>query len=61
MSSLVGDVMARNVISVREQAQYEDIVVVMRERGFSAMTHPAISIRPDAPVAEAARLSYPQR
>jgi len=109
MSSLVGDVMARNVVSVREHAQYKEIVLVMRERGFSAcpvldaddavigvvseddllvkeaypgkaaagllarrvnrnkargltarqlMTHPAISIRPDAPVAEAARIMH---
>jgi predicted transcriptional regulator len=36
MSGLAGDVMTGNVISVRGQAQYGDIVVVMRERGFSA-------------------------
>jgi CBS-domain-containing membrane protein len=108
MSSLVGEVMTRNVVSVREHAQFKDIVLVMRERGFSAcpvldaddavvgvvseddllvreayagqppgwlarrtnrakatgltarqlMTHPAISIRPDASVAEAARIMH---
>lgn len=109
MSSLVGDVMTRNVVSVREHAQYKEIVLIMRERGFSAcpvldaddavigvvseddllvkeaypgkpelgllarrfsrmkakgltarqlMTHPAISIRPDAPAAEAARIMH---
>jgi CBS-domain-containing membrane protein len=109
MSSLVGDVMTRNVVSVREHAPYKEIILVMRERGFSAcpvldvddavvgvvseddllvkeayagktparmlarrpnrtkatgltagqlMTHPAISIRPDAPVAEAARVMH---
>lgn len=109
MSSVVGDVMTRNVVSVREHAQYKDIILIMRERGFSAcpvlsaddavvgvvseddllvkeayagqtasgklarrlnrtkatgltarqlMTHPAISIRPDAPVAEAARIMH---
>jgi CBS domain-containing protein len=110
MSSVVGDVMTRNVVSVREQAQYKEIILVMRERAFSAcpvlnaddtvvgvvseddllvkeaysgpkgrsgfparildkpkatgltacqlMTHPAISIRPDAPVAEAARIMH---
>jgi predicted transcriptional regulator len=36
MSSSVSDVMTRSVISVREQAQYKDIILVMRERGFSA-------------------------
>jgi CBS-domain-containing membrane protein len=109
MSSLVSDVMTRNVVSVTERAQYKEILLVMRERGFSAcpvldaddavvgvvseddllvkeayagkagvgmlarrldrrkamgltarqlMTHPAISIRPDAPVAEAARIMH---
>jgi len=109
MSSLVSDVMTRNVVSVRERAQYKDIILIMRERGFSAcpvlnaddavvgvvseddllvkeayvgksapgllarrlnrmkatgmtarqlMTHPAVSIRPDAPVAEAARIMH---
>jgi CBS domain-containing protein len=110
MSSLVGDVMTRNVVSVRERAQFKDIILVMRERGFSAfpvldandavvgvvseddllvkeaysgpkstsgflarildqpkatglcagelMTHPAIVIRPDATVAEAARIMH---
>jgi CBS domain-containing protein len=109
MSSLVSDVMTRNVISVREHAQYKEIILVMLERGFSAcpvldaddavvgvvseddllvkeaypgkaaagllarpfnrtkatgltahqlMTHPAISIGPDAPVAEAARIMH---
>jgi CBS domain-containing protein len=108
MSSLVDDVMTRNVISVREKAQFKDIILVMRERGFSAcpvldaddrvvgvvseddllvkeayadqtsgwlarrltrakatgltagelMTHPAISVRPDASVAEAARIMH---
>ncbi len=109
MSSVVGDVMTRNVVSVREQAQYKDIILIMRERSFSAcpvldaddavigvvseddllvkeayagqaavgklarrvhrakatgliardlMTHPAISIRPDASVAEAARIMH---
>jgi CBS-domain-containing membrane protein len=109
MSSVVGDVMTRNVVSVRERAQYKDIILVMRERGFSAcpvlnaddavvgvvseddllvkeayagqtaaskisrrihhskatgltarqlMTHPAISSRPEAPVAEAARIMH---
>lgn len=36
MSSLVGKVMTRNVVSVRERAQYKDIILIMRERGFSA-------------------------
>lgn len=36
MSSLVSDVMTRNVVSVRERAQYKEIILVMRERGFSA-------------------------
>lgn len=108
MSSLVSDVMTRNVVSLREKAQFKDIILVMRERGFSAcpvldaddtvvgvvseddllvkeayadqtsgrlarrlnrakatgltarelMTHPAISVRPDAPVAEAARIMH---
>lgn len=110
MSSLVGDVMTRNVVAVREHAQFKEIILVMRERGFSAcpvldgddavvgvvseddllvkegyagptaragflarrfnrakatgltarelMTHPAISIRSDAPVAEAAHIIH---
>jgi CBS-domain-containing membrane protein len=109
MPSVVSDVMTRNVVSVREQAQFKDIILIMRERGFSAcpvlnaddavigvvseddllvkeayagqtavgklarrlhrakatgltalqlMTHPAISIRPDASVAEAARVMH---
>lgn len=109
MSSVVSDVMTRNVVSVREQAQYKEILLVMREHGFSAcpvldaddavvgvvseddllvkeaylsnaavgqlarrrnrtkamgltagqlMTHPAICIRPDAPVTEAARIMH---
>ena len=36
MSSLVGDVMTRNVVSVRERAQYTDIVLIMCKCGFSA-------------------------
>lgn len=108
MSSLVSDVMTRNVVSLREKAQFKDIILVMRERGFSAcpvldaddtvvgvvseddllvkeaysdqtsgrlarrlhrakatgltarelMTHPAIAVRPDASVAEAARIMH---
>jgi CBS-domain-containing membrane protein len=110
MSSLVSDVMTRNVVSVRERAQFKEIILVMREREFSAfpvldsddtvvgvvseddllvkeahsgpkgtsgflarildqpkatglcagelMTHPAIVIRPDATVAEAARMMH---
>jgi CBS domain-containing protein len=36
MSSHVRDVMTRNVVSVRESAEYKDIVRVMRRRGVSA-------------------------
>lgn len=36
MSSLVGDVMTRNVVSVPEHAQYREIVLVMRGRSFGA-------------------------
>jgi CBS domain-containing protein len=36
MASHVGEVMTRNVVSVREHAQFKDIVQVMRERHFSA-------------------------
>ena len=36
MTSRVGDVMTRNVVSLREQAQFKDILHVMRERKFSA-------------------------
>ncbi len=36
MTSRVGDVMTRNVISLRKQAQFKDILQVMRERKFSA-------------------------
>jgi len=36
MSSFVRDVMTRNVVSVRESAEYKDIVCVMRRRGVSA-------------------------
>ncbi|HUA40913.1 MAG TPA: CBS domain-containing protein [Streptosporangiaceae bacterium] len=112
MSSVVADVMTPNVVSVREHAQYKDIILIMRERGFSAcpvldandavigvvseddllvkeayagqepagklarlfhrtkataltarqlMTHPAISVRPDATVAEAARTMHVKR
>jgi CBS domain-containing protein len=36
MSSHVRDVMTRNVVSVRESAEYKDIVQVMQRRGVSA-------------------------
>jgi CBS domain-containing protein len=36
MATLVEDVMTRNVVSVRKRAQYKDIVLVMRDRKFSA-------------------------
>jgi len=36
MASLVSDVMTRNVVCVREGAEYKDIVQVMRRRGVSA-------------------------
>lgn len=50
MSSLVGNVMTRNVVSAREHAQFKDIVMVMCERGFSA-----------CPVLDVTRnVSYPQ-
>jgi len=108
MSSLVRDVMTRNVISVRESAEYKDIVHVMHARGVSAfpvldahdtlvgvvseddllvkeamlgaethglvrhhdrakaaaltagelMSHPAVTVSPDATLAEAARIMH---
>jgi len=36
MTSLVSDVMTRNVVSLRTHAQFKDIVHVMRKRRFSA-------------------------
>lgn len=36
MTSLVADVMTRNVVSVREYAEFKEILHVMRERQFSA-------------------------
>ena len=36
MTSHVGEVMTRNVVSVRKHAQFKDIVQVMRNRRFSA-------------------------
>jgi CBS domain-containing protein len=36
MTSRVGDVMTRNVISLRKHAQFKEILHVMRERDFSA-------------------------
>jgi predicted transcriptional regulator len=36
MGCSVADVMTRNVVSVRKNAQFKDIVQVMRARGFSA-------------------------
>jgi CBS domain-containing protein len=36
MTSRVGDVMTRDVVSLRKHAQFKDIVQVMREREFSA-------------------------
>jgi len=36
MTSLVGDVMTHNVVSVRGHAEFKEIVHVMRERRFSA-------------------------
>src|SRR5260370_39056542 len=36
MSSHVGEVMTRNVVSVRKHAQFKDIIQVMRNRHFSA-------------------------
>ena len=36
MTSRVGDVMTRNVVSLRKHAQFKDILHVMRERKFSA-------------------------
>jgi predicted transcriptional regulator len=36
MATLVADVMTGNVVLLREDAQYKDIVLVMRERKFSA-------------------------
>jgi CBS-domain-containing membrane protein len=110
MSTLVADVMTRNVVSVRKHAEYKEILLVMRRRHISAfpvlgdddkvigvvseddllvkesfagaeggprflarhgdkakaaaltarelMTTPAITIRPDATVAEAARTMH---
>jgi CBS-domain-containing membrane protein len=108
MASLVSDVMTRNVVCVREDAEYKDMVQVMRRRGVSAfpvldahdrvvgvlseddllvkegllgaevhgalrhrdrakaaaltagklMSHPAITMGPDATVAEAARTMH---
>jgi CBS domain-containing protein len=37
MASTVGDVMTRDVVAVRKDAQFKDIVQVMRERKFSAL------------------------
>ena len=45
MSSLVGDVMPGNVVSVREQAQCKEITLVMRERGFSVRPVPDVATR----------------
>jgi CBS domain-containing protein len=36
MATLVEDVMTRNVVSLRKHAQYKEIVLVMRDRKFSA-------------------------
>jgi CBS domain-containing protein len=36
MTSHVGEVMTRNVVSVRKHAQFKDIIQVMRNRHFSA-------------------------
>lgn len=36
MTNRVGDVMTRNVVSLRKHAQFKDILHVMRERKFSA-------------------------
>ncbi len=37
MTSPVGDVMTRNVVSLRTHAQFKDIAEIMREREFSAL------------------------
>jgi CBS domain-containing protein len=109
MATLVEDVMTRDVISVRKNAEYKDIVQILRYEGFSAfpvldddnrvvgvvseddllvkeeysdtggpgflagrgdrtrasaltaaglMTRPAITVSPDATVAEAARVMH---
>jgi predicted transcriptional regulator len=43
MSSLVSDVMTHNVVSVRERAQFEEIILVMRARGFSPFRLPVVT------------------
>jgi predicted transcriptional regulator len=68
VATWVEDVMTRHVISVRKGAGYKDILQVMRREHFSAraaaltaaelMTRPAITISPEASVADAARTMH---
>jgi predicted transcriptional regulator len=57
MASRVEDVMTRDVISVRKDAEYKDILQVMRRERFSLQ---AIR-RVDGVVAVREKLSYPRR
>ncbi len=55
MTSRVGDVITRNVVSLRKHAQFKD------SSGLTAaelMTRPAVTISPQASVAEAARTMH---